>query len=43
MQLGSFVTWEEQDEDVEKGDIGRVVGIKVEKGQLRVAFPKGEG
>eukprot|EP00438_Fugacium_kawagutii_P013367 Skav216473 [mRNA] locus=scaffold1123:226761:232958:- [translate_table: standard] len=40
-QLGSFVRWQKIDEDVKKGDIGQVVGIKVSEGRLRVQFPKG--
>jgi len=41
MQLGAFVTWSKHDNDIEKGDVGQVVGIKVEEGRLRVQFPKG--
>jgi len=41
MQLGAFVTWSKHDDDIEKGDVGQVVGIKVEEGRLRVEFSKG--
>eukprot|EP00435_Cladocopium_sp_Y103_P043636 s1035_g12.t1 len=41
LQLGAFVKWENIDEDVPKGDIGQVVGIKVSSNRLRVQFPKG--
>ncbi|CAE7453444.1 CML22 [Symbiodinium natans] len=41
MQLGSFVTWSSHDDDVPKGDVGRVIGIKPDEGRLRVQFPKG--
>ncbi|CAE7369916.1 chl1, partial [Symbiodinium natans] len=41
MQLGCFVTWSKHDDDVEKGAVGHVIGIKVDEGRLRVQFPKG--
>ena len=34
--------WQKIDEDVKKGDLGQVVGIKVSQGRLRVQFPKGQ-
>lgn len=42
LQLGAFVRWQKIDEDVKKGDLGQVVGIKVSEGRLRVQFPKGQ-
>lgn len=43
MRMGSGSRLVAGSEDIEKGEVGRVVGIKVDKGQLRVAFLKGEG
>ena len=41
LQLGAFVKWQKVDEDVKKGDMGQVVGIKVKESLLRVQFPAG--
>ena len=41
LQLGSIVKWQKVDEDVKKGDMGQVVGIKVKESRLRVKFPAG--
>ena len=36
-----MVRWQKIDDDVKKGDLGQVVGIKVSQSRLRVQFPKG--
>lgn len=41
LQLGAFVKWQNHDDDVKKGELGQVVGIKVSQGRLRVQFSKG--
>lgn len=53
VQLGTMVTWAKHDEDclhrhcracgqdIEKGHVGCVVGIRLSKGRLKVQFPKG--
>ncbi|CAK9034840.1 unnamed protein product [Durusdinium trenchii] len=42
MQYGCFVKWSSHDEDVKKGDVGIVTGLKKDSGRLKVRFPKGQ-